>query len=106
MANANRNRGFGFEREIVNDAKAVGLDAVRAYASNGKSLGCAETVDLKIEDVRVQAKRRKKLASYLEIPDGADAVAFRQDRGDTLVMIRLPYFLELLASRPVPQGTV
>jgi len=96
MPHPSKLKGSNFERELVNQAKDFGLDAERAYASNGKALGCCEQVDLKIGDVRVQAKRRKKLADYLQIPDGADVVACRQDRGDTLILMRYEYFLELL----------
>lgn len=96
MANPAKAKGFSYERELVNQAREFGLPAERAYASNGKALGCCEQVDLKIGDVRVQAKRRKKLADYLQVPDGADVVACRQDRGDTLIILRYEYFLELL----------
>lgn len=89
-------KGNVFERELVNQAKEFGLESERAYASNGKALGHSEEVDLVVDGVRVQAKRRKSLASYLQIPDGADVVAFRQDRGDTLVLMRYEYFLELV----------
>ena len=44
-------------------------------------------VDLVVNGCRIQAKRRKALASFLQIPEGADAVVFRQDRGPTLALI-------------------
>lgn len=92
----NRNRGFGFEREIVNDAKRRGLDAERAFGSNGRALAEAESVDVKVQGCRVQAKRRKTLPAYLQIPDGCDVVMFRQDRGKTLVLMDYEDFMEQL----------
>ena len=95
MPSPNKIKGNNFEREIVNTAKEAGLNAKRAYASDGRSLGHSETVDLIIENYRIQAKRRKKLASYLQIPKDCDAVVFRQDRGNTLVLITLEQFIEI-----------
>ena len=96
MSHPSKRKGSEFERELVNEAKSRGLEAERAYASNGKSLGCSEEVDLTVQGARIQAKRRAKLASYLRIPAEADAVAFRQDRGPTLVLIPWDTFLTMI----------
>ena len=96
MPSSSKRKGSSFEREIVNEARAAGLDAERAYASNGRALGECEAVDVTVQGMRLQAKRRKGLASYLQIPDGADAVVFRQDRGETLVLLRWRDLLEKL----------
>lgn len=93
---ASKNKGSEFERELVNQAKERGLDAERAYASNGRALGEVEAVDLMVNGCRIQAKRRKALASFLQIPEGADAVVFRQDRGPTLALIPWSTLLELI----------
>jgi hypothetical protein len=94
----NRRRGFGFEREIVNDARKRGMNAERAWGSNGKALGCAEEVDCLIEGCLIQAKRRRALPAYLQIPEGCDAVVFRQDRGETLALIPWETLLSVLKS--------
>lgn len=96
MPSSSKRKGNNFERELVNKAKDKGLIAERAYASNGKSLGEAETVDLTINGLRVQAKRRKKIADYLIIEEDFDAVIFRQDRGETLVLLRFDDLLDKL----------
>ena len=57
-----KRKGSNFERELVNEAKERGLNAERAYASNGRALGEAEEVDLMVNGCRIQAKRRKALA--------------------------------------------
>ena len=80
MTHPNKQKGSNYEREIVNQAKELGLEAIRAYASNGLSLGKCEAVDLIIEGVTIQAKRRKKLAAYMAIPDNVDIVVMRGDR--------------------------
>ena len=97
MTHPSKTKGNSFEREVVNAAKNKGLEAERAYASNGKSLGHAEDVDAVISGFRIQCKRRKKIAKHLLPSETVDAVAFRPDRGETVVLMNLDTFLELLA---------
>lgn len=94
MSHPSKRKGNGYERELVNQAKEKGLIAERAYASNGKALGEVEAVDLTVNGCRIQAKRRKTLPSYLQIPDGCDVVAFRQDKGPSLVLITWDDFMD------------
>lgn len=94
MSHPSKRKGNGFERELVDEAKAAGLEAKRAYASNGLALGEAETVDLLVQGCRVQAKRRRKIAADFKVPEGADVVVFREDRGETFVLLRWTKFLE------------
>lgn len=96
MAHPSKAKGNGFERQIVREAIDCGLSAKRAYASNGESLGCSADVDCIVAGEKIQAKRRKTIASYLRIPAGADAVVFREDRGTTLALIRWSDFLKML----------
>jgi len=96
MASSSKVKGSQYEREIVNQAKEIGLEAIRAYASNGLSLGKCEAVDLIISGITVQAKRRAKLASYMKIPDGVDVVVMREDRGESLAVIPLTKLLQLI----------
>jgi Holliday junction resolvase len=92
----NKQRGYEFEAELVKKAKAEGLEAKRAWCSDGRSIGLDADVDVLIDVYNVQAKRRKKLPSYLQIPDSCDAVAFRQDRGETLVLLTLSEWLHMV----------
>jgi len=96
MPHPSKRKGNRFERALVNAARNAGLDAERAYASNGRSLGHAEAVDLTIGPWRIQAKRRKSVANYLQPPDGCDVVAIREDRGDPLVVLPYAAFLQLI----------
>ena len=96
---ANRHR-----REIVRTAEAKGLEAERAYASNGESLGKVEACDVLVRGrddnvmnaLRIQAKRRASIASYLEPPEGTDAVVMREDRAENLIVLPLTAFLDLI----------
>ena len=38
--------------------------------------------------LKLQLKRRAKLPAYLQVPEQCDAVVFRQDHGESLVLVR------------------
>jgi len=96
MTHPSKLKGNGYERELVNQAKESGLEAKRAYASNGESLGMHAEVDVLVSGKRIQAKRRKSIASFLVPSDNVDAVCVRQDRGETLVILSWWEYLDLL----------
>lgn len=91
-----KDKGKRFELELVKLARAYDLKSDRAWGSDGRSLGLAKEVDLVVNRWKIQAKRRGKLPSYLVIPEGADAVAFRMDRGETYIMMGYREFLDLV----------
>jgi Holliday junction resolvase len=104
MAHPSKRKANRHEREIVRTAEAKGLEAERAYASNGESLGEVEACDVLVrgrdsnvmDALRIQAKRRKSIASYLNPPEGTDAVVVREDRGENLAILPLTDLLDLL----------
>ena len=50
MASKSKAKGNRFEYEIVDILNENGLEAKRAYASNGLSLGFTEDVDILVKD--------------------------------------------------------
>lgn len=94
-----KTKGNRFERELVKHFQDHGILSERAWGSNGKALGLSEGVDLTAGGWSLQAKRRKQLPAWLRIPDGCDAVAVREDRGDTLVLLTLAEFTRLIGRR-------
>jgi Holliday junction resolvase len=96
MTHPSKRKGNTFEREIVKRAQTHDLRAERAYASNGRSLGHHETVDVLIENFKIQAKRRARIANWLKPDEHVDAVVVREDRGEPLIVLPLDDFLELL----------
>ena len=65
-----------------------------------------EEVDLTIgknPQIKVQAKCRKKLASFLQPSEHVDVVICKQDRGDILVISRLNDWLEEKYSNMLPE---
>ena len=97
MSSPSKRKGNAFEREVVNQARELGLTAIRAYASNGKSLGEAEDVDIKLQGLKGQCKRRKRIAQWLKPPESCDIALVREDRGQTYVIIEYEDFLEIVA---------
>ena len=96
MPSKNKARGNRLERLVVNQAKEVGLEAVRAYASNGLALGEAEDVDVKIEEFRGQCKMRKRIASHMKPPESCEIALIKEDREETLVVMRYSEWLKLI----------
>ena len=97
MPSPSKAKGNRFEREVVNKAIQSGLTAKRAWGSNGVSLGMHEEVDLIIgrdPKIKIQAKCRKSLASFLQPSEHVDAVVCKQDRGETLIILRFEDWLE------------
>ena len=96
MPSKNKARVIRLERLVVNQAKEVGINAIRAYASNGLSLGEAEDVDVKIGEFKGQCKMRKNIASFMKPPESCDIALIKTDREDTLVVIRYQDFLNMM----------
>ena len=98
MSHPSKVKGNKFERDNVNKAKELGIDAKRAYASNGESLGMHAEVDFvvygKDKVYKCQAKIRKSIASYLLPNENVDAQVIRQDRGETYIVFRYPDWLK------------
>ena len=96
MASPSKAKGNRFEREIVNTVLSSGFKTCkRAWGSNGASLGMHEEVDVLMgEDFKIQAKCRKKLASFLIPTEHVDAVVCKQDRGETLIIMRFDDWLK------------
>lgn len=96
MTHPSKRKGNEFERELVRLAQESGLVAKRAYGSNGEALGMHASVDVIIDRFRVQAKRRAKLAAFLRVPEECDVVVTRCDHGESVVMMSLWTFFDLV----------
>ena len=99
MPSRSKQKGNRFEREVVNRARELQIGAERAYASNGLSLGEAEDVDVKIDEFKGQCKMRKKIASFMKPPESCDIALIKEDREETLVVIRYSAFLNMILRR-------
>ena len=91
MPSPSKAKGTRFEREIVNTVLSSGFKKCkRAWGSNGAALGMHEEVDVLMGDnFKIQAKCRKKIASFLIPTEHVDAVICKEDRGEMLIIMRL-----------------
>ena len=107
VPNPNKAKGSRFEREIVKRIESYDREAKRAWGSNGKSLGMHAEVDLIFSEkeglemagwekiYKVQAKCRKKIASFLKPSEHVDMQIVKEDRGKIYVIMELDNFLEI-----------
>ena len=95
MAHPSKVKGNTFEREVVRLFESYDIGCKRAWGSNGQSLGLHEEVDCLAEgDLRIQAKRRKKIAEWLKPTEVVDAVVVREDRGENYIILRYNEFCD------------
>ena len=100
MASKSKAKGNTYERELVQQATQMGIQAIRAWGSNGRSLGLSEEVDCLIAGYKVQAKRRAKIADYMVPSPQVDVQIIRGDRGSSLAVIPYELFLSFVKHQP------
>jgi len=96
----NKARGNRFEREVVNLAKEHGLESVRAWGSDGRSLGLDSDVDLTIEEYTVQCKVRKRIAKWLKPSEqmgGLHLQCVKESRGKMYAIISMTDLMDIIA---------
>lgn len=96
MTHPSKAKGNNFERQLVNTAKDSGIEAKRAYGSNGEALGHHAEVDCLVAGRRIQAKCRKSIAGYIAPSEHVDAVAIKENYGEVLIVLRYSDWLELV----------
>jgi hypothetical protein len=108
MSNPQRQKGNRLENKIVQMAQEAGIKAVRAWGSNGKSLGLTDDVDVLMGPYKIQAKARKAIADFIKPPPGADITVVQEIRkGHTeepLAVLPLKLLLEILKSKGAKHG--
>lgn len=98
MSHPSKRKGYQFEVEIVEAFKAAGIKARRAWGSNGQSIGLPATVDVEAGGCKAQLKRRHSIPKVFSIPEGADVTIFREDRGESFVLVKLADFVRMLGN--------
>lgn len=102
MGKKSRTKGYGYEREIVNWHRDMGLRAERVPLSGGaRYQGGGHDVDIykagRDAPLCCEAKRRKQLPAWLVGWLGSnDALFMRDDHGETLVVVPARVWVELV----------
>ena len=87
MPNKSKAKGNRFEYLLRDITKGLGLKCIRAWGSDGRSLGWHEEVDLLIDNkIKVQAKCRKAIAQWMLPSEHVDIQVIKEDRGTPLVV--------------------
>ena len=94
MPNRSKEKGNRFERYIVSMCEQTDIPAKRSWGSDGRSLGLPEEVDVLIDsDITVQAKCRHRLPAYILPSPNIDMQVIKQDRGETMIVMRFDDWL-------------
>ena len=101
MGKMSRTKGAVYERELVNDFRARGLTAQRVPLSGATEYAKGDVEVTAGYDgktiYRGECKRRAALPEWIEKALGEnDFLAMREDRGTTLIVLRLDTFGDLL----------
>tara|TARA_R110002051_G_scaffold125288_3_gene198700 strand:- start:21825 stop:22172 length:348 start_codon:yes stop_codon:yes gene_type:complete len=87
MPSKSKAKGNRFEYLIRDITKGLGLKCVRAWGSDGRSLGWHEEVDLLVDNkIKIQCKVRKSIANWMLPTKHVDVQVIKEDRGTPLVV--------------------
>lgn len=97
MPSKSKTKGNSYERELVSQLQDAGYSVKRAWGSDGRSMGYTEDVDILAKKdkkkLKIQAKRRKSIPKWLAFGN-CDLVMCREDRGETIVLMKLKDWLK------------
>jgi len=97
LAAKNKARGNRLENKVVKMMQAVGAKAVRAWGSDGRSLGLSQDVDVLMNDtVRFQCKMKKKFPKWIGVSETVDYNIIQTDHKPPQIIIPLEEWLELI----------
>ena len=101
MPSSAARKGYKGEVEVVELLRDLGFIAERSWGSDGRSFGEKSDIDVKATKgdltIRVQVKRRKKIAGFLDFKN-ADVVMVRQDRKPWLWIVKHEWMKNLFNS--------
>lgn len=93
--NPQRQKGDRFERACVNRLKELGIDAQRVPLSG--AAGGQFGSDIIANGRKIECKTRKRfIGQFLNWLDGNYALMVKEDRSETLVVMRLDDFAALI----------
>ena len=103
MPNRHKEKGNRFEYEVRDAFIDNGIDCVRSYGSDGRSLGLQENVDLLVkhgQHYTIQCKVMKSISKFIKPASNIYAQIFKEDRGETICAIRLKDLIQLMKRLP------
>ena len=90
MPSRSKAKGNRFEKLVEQMSIDAGVNAKRAWGSNGAALGHHEEVDVLLNnEIKIQCKVRKKIADWMMPSEHVDIQVIKEDRGIPYAV--LPY---------------
>jgi len=96
MPSKSKSKGNRFERLCVNIAKEYNIKAIRAWGSDGRSLGEDSEVDVMLGKYKAQCKSRKRIAKWLKPNTIIDFQLVKEDRGQIYAILTYESLLKLI----------
>ena len=97
MPNRNKEKGNRFERWIVNFFKALGILCMRAWGSDGRSMGLTEGVDGTLNDeYKWQAKCKAQISPFYIPNEEVDFQIFKGNRTGTFATMSVQTLSEMI----------
>lgn len=98
MSSKSKQKGNRFERECVDTAKDKGIKSIRAWGSDGRSLGLAAEVDVLVDKYKAQCKIRKRIAKWIKPSEEVDIQLVKENYGEVYVIQRYEEWLEMVST--------
>lgn len=89
----NRQRGAGLQRQAVNSAKALDLEAFNRDRGGAQH----EQGDIEVEDHFYGCKRKKRLPQYIYPEKQETGVVIREDNREPLMVLPLSHYWLLIS---------
>ena len=96
MPSKSKAKGNRFERLCVDIAKKSNIKAIRAWGSDGRSLGEDSEVDVMLGKYKAQCKSRKRIAKWLKPNTIIDFQLVKEDRGQIYAILTYESLLRLI----------
>ncbi len=96
MPSKSKAKGNRFERLCVDIAKEYNINAIRAWGSDGRSLGEDSEVDVMLGKYKAQCKTRKRIAKWLKPNTIIDFQLVKEDRGQIYAILTYESLLRLI----------
>ena len=96
MPSKSKAKGNRFERLCVDIAKKYNINAIRAWGSDGRSLGEDSEVDVMLGKYKAQCKTRKRIAKWLKPNTIIDFQLVKEDRGQIYAILTYESLLKLI----------
>ena len=95
--NPSRQKGDRFEREVAGRLRALGVAAVRVPLSGAAGGDFGSDLEVGPNKLKIECKTRKRfIGQFLGWLEGNYALFVKEDRSETLVVMRLDDFAALL----------